>query len=137
MFSNDHTMFNLYTNHLYITQGSFDLITIYHLQTSKAKNIKNFMNISNLLEPMFDNFQVSFRPVKFRFQKNLQDPPQFFILFLIIFPRHLGKVSKLWKIYFHSSFNMTSLTHFNLAHIFEQFSHIGFQKLYYFKLVFS
>jgi hypothetical protein len=56
MFSNDHTMFNLYTNHLYITQGSFDLITIYHLQTSKAKNIKNFMNISNLLEPMFDNF---------------------------------------------------------------------------------
>ncbi len=137
MFSNDHIMFNLQTNHLSITKGAFDLITIYHLQTSKAKNVKNCMNSSNLLEPAFGSFQVFFRPVKFGFQKNLQDPPRYFFIYLIIFSRHLGKVFKTLDILFSLKFQH------NKSHTFQPcqylkaiFTYQFFIKLYYFKCIF-
>lgn len=137
MFSNDHIMFNLQTNYLYITKGAFDLITIYHLQTSKAKNVKNFMNISNLFEPAFGNFQVFLDLSSLGFKRIYKTHPGFFFCFNY-FSRHLGKVFKTLEILFSpKSQHDKSHTFQPCQYLKEIFTYWFFIKLYYFKLVFS
>ncbi len=133
MFS-DHIMFNLQTNHLYITKGAFDLISIYHLQTSKAKNVKNFMNISNLLEPAFGNFQVFLDLSSLGFKRIYKTHPGFFFFFfLIIFSRHLGKVFKTLEILFSLKFQHDKSHTFQPCQYLKAiFTYRFFIKLYYF-----
>jgi hypothetical protein len=67
-------------------------------------------------------------------KKSLQNLLQLFV-FKKLFLRDWGKFSKFWGKYFHPSFRVSSLTHFRLACIWRQFSHISFQILSYLRLV--